>query len=292
MRQQVLAFLVLCVLVGLACNEAFARGRGGPGAGPGARAGGAGAAGIQGRAGGPNIAPRNGAGPAGGAAAAQGSRAGEFLRSNSGKASGQAAAWAQSRPPAFSPAWYAQHPTAWRATHPHADAVAVATAAGLATWLAIPAVGAVSTTTVVESAPATQPAAESPGTTDQSGSMANTLAQSGAADAKAAGEWLPLGVFALQPTGSADATRMLQLSVNRDGLLRGDHFDVLSEETQAIKGAIDKTTQRVAWTIGKGGRVVFQSTLADLTQPEGAATAFFPDGKSSAWQLKQTAAPK
>ena len=279
MRLQVLAFIVSCVLIGLVCNDAFARGRGGPGGGPGARAGGPARAG-----GGPNIGPRDAAGPAPRAGAAQGNRASEFLN-KSNRTTGQAAAWAQSRPTAFSPAWYAQHPQAWHATHPYAGAVAVVTTAGLATWLAIPAVAAPTTTTVAETTPSTETAAEP-------GSTANTLAQSGATDDRAADEWLPLGVFALQPTGSTDATRMLQLSVNRDGLLRGDHFDVLSEETQALKGAIDKSTQRVAWTIGKDGRVVFQSTLADLTKPEGAVTAFFPDGKSTAWQLKQTAPPK
>ena len=35
----------------------------------------------------------------------------------------------------FTAEWYADHPAAWQYTHPHADAWAVASAAGVAAWL-------------------------------------------------------------------------------------------------------------------------------------------------------------
>ena len=39
----------------------------------------------------------------------------------------------------FTPAWYANHSTAWQYSHPHADAWAVASIGTVAVWLGIPA---------------------------------------------------------------------------------------------------------------------------------------------------------
>jgi hypothetical protein len=65
--------------------------------------------------------------------------------------------WTSTHPEPFTPAWYVDHPGAWHATHPHADAAAVAAVGGLAAWIAVPSV-ATATTTVVEQTVVESPA--------------------------------------------------------------------------------------------------------------------------------------
>ncbi|MHB8901040.1 MAG: hypothetical protein ACYC6Y_20010, partial [Thermoguttaceae bacterium] len=148
-------------------------------------------------------------------------------------------------PAPFSPAWYAQHPKAWQATHPYAGEAAVAvTAVSLASFMAIQSTVVSGGTTVVETS---QP------TPDQLQAAAD-LAQAGAATVDPAGEWMAVGVFALRPMDATTATRTIQLNVNRQGVLRGTHYDLLTEETADIAGAVDRNTTRVSWRIGENGR--------------------------------------
>jgi hypothetical protein len=194
--------------------------------------------------------------------------------------------WANPAHQPFTPAWYANHPNAWKATHPHADAVLAAGAIGVATWLAVPYPVAVSGTTTVVSGDTSAVSTTQPTPTtslDPAASAAN-LAQLGAADPDDKAQWMDLGSLALKASGEAKATRIVQLSVNRDGLLRGSHYDLLSDQVQTIEGAIDKQTLRAAWKIGHNGKVVFQAPVDELTKPEGNVTAFFPDGSHGTWR--------
>ena len=64
---------------------------------------------------------------------------------------------------------------------------------------------------------------------------------------------------------------------------------MISDDAHDIRGAVDKKDFRVAWTIGKNGKVQFQAPLDELTKPEGTVTAFFPDGRSAPWQINALA---
>ena len=180
-------------------------------------------------------------------------------------------------PEPFSPAWYVEHPSAWQITHPHAGEAAVAvTAIGLASFMAMQtAVVSTGTTTVVYASEATP---------EQTQAAAN-LAQSGAAPVDAGGNWMAVGVFAFQPIDAPNATRILDLAVNPQGMLRGTHYDLLSEATANITGAVDRNTGKVSWRIGDTGRVVFESDLNQLTQGQGQVRIHFPDGQSGQWNV-------
>ena len=180
----------------------------------------------------------------------------------------------------FSPAWYAQHPNAWKITHPYAgEAIAAVTAVGLATFMAIEsaAVSGGGGTTVVYGSEATA---------EQSQTAAE-LAQAGEAAPDPDGQWMPIGVFAFRPTDAPNATRMIHLAVNPQGTLRGAHYDLLSEETADIVGAVDRNTTQVSWRIGDSGHVIFESDLAQLTQPQGQVRVHFPDGQTGHWAVTQ-----
>ncbi len=179
----------------------------------------------------------------------------------------------------FSAAWYAQHPSAWQITHPYAGGVLVATTAvGLARFLAIEPVvvstGGTTETDDYDAEPTPEEAAE-----------AAELARTGNVAVAEDVPWMPVGVFAFRPADYPQATRMIHLAVSPDGTLRGSHYDLISEDTANLIGAVDKSDGRVSWTMGTGGNVVFESTLADLTGQQGRVVVHFPDGQSGQWTL-------
>jgi len=186
--------------------------------------------------------------------------------------------WIDSANKPFTAAWYLNHPNAWQFTHPHADAAAVATAAAVGIWLATPYVGTATGTGSMTTVAA--PAGET--TTEQS-TAADPL-QPDVDEAANGGEWMSIGVFALKPAGQTEATRVIQLAVDRGGTVRGSHYDLISDAVQDIRGAIDKQDYRMAWTIGHKGNVAFEVPLDELAKPEGEVKVHFPGGKTASWQ--------
>lgn len=190
----------------------------------------------------------------------------------------------------FSPAWYAAHPAAWQLTHPYADEVVAATAASLGTFLGAVAADAATSDTVVVEASA-QPAS-SEDTANQTAAQNSTPAAAPAAVQPADDtEWLNVGVFALAPAGQTDATRIVHLAVSKEGALRGNHYDLLSDDATAIIGSIDKKTLKAAWTIGDKGPAIFETPLADLQKAKLPVQVRFADGKTGTWQLTKAARP-
>ena len=210
-----------------------------------------------------------------------------------------------SRNEPFSAAWYADHPRAWQYAHPHADAWAVATLAATTAWLGVGAVypgtyvGTESYYTSDGTVADTDDnyAGETSGSqvqddeqvadeaVDAENKTAAQLAAEGAVDVPDDAEFLPLGVFALAPVEQEQATSVVQLAVTHDGILRGSYVDLLSDQEQTIVGAVDRVSQRVAWTLGKNGPVVFETSLETLTQTEGPVVLQFADGRQQEYTL-------
>jgi hypothetical protein len=83
-------------------------------------------------------------------------------------------------------------------------------------------------------------------------------------------EWLPMGTFALLPPNDDDNTssRTLQLAVNKEGGVSGVLFDLSTDATTPIHGSVDRSTQRVAFTLGADSTVVAETGLYNLTKNE------------------------
>ena len=62
--------------------------------------------------------------------------------------------------------------------------------------------------------------------------------------------WQPLGVFAMVGEGETKSTNIFQLAVNKDGVIRGNYYNALTDTTEPVYGSVDKKTQRAAWTVG------------------------------------------
>ena len=298
--------LALAVVLGISANDSHARG-GGHGGGGGERGGFCGESRGGEERGGENFrSSGNSFENAGGNRAA----AQRVETRHPGNVTGQAGRdlsqakgnFANKNKP-FSPAWYANHPKAWQYTHPNANVWAAATFGGAATWLGLSALGSgsgvagddgtVYTSDADDSGDDETDDSQENGSqatdesedSDDSAELAEELAHAGAVDLPADTTFLPLGVYSLVAASHEDASALVQLSVSKDGVLRGSYYDLVSDEGQKIQGAVDKKTQRVAWTIGANGRVVFESSLSDLTQATGPVSLYFENGQTREWNL-------
>jgi hypothetical protein len=165
----------------------------------------------------------------------------------------------------FTTAWYAEHPSAWRYTHPHADAWAVATIGTVAAWLGIPVA--------------------QPATTASGEDVFTSESVAPPAIVPDVGDYLPLGVFALAPHGAHDASAFVQLAISKSGELRGTYFDVVTGEEQPLQGQFDKQTQLATFKLESPRSAEFEISLVSLTRPEGNARLRFADGQTRDWSV-------
>jgi hypothetical protein len=83
-------------------------------------------------------------------------------------------------------------------------------------------------------------------------------------------EWLPLGAFAVTREGVADSQAMLELAVNKQGVIAGTYYNEATGVSRPLKGTVDRNTQRVAigFADGKNQDVVFETGIENLTRDE------------------------
>jgi hypothetical protein len=178
-----------------------------------------------------------------------------------------AAAAAHPEHVAFTPGWYAAHPQAWRPAEQPIDWWQVPETATIVDWLGEqvrPAAGTAADATAVTAA-----GGESVGADGLRSVLVLPAGHANqAAPAAAAGEWLPLGVFAVVPRGVAaeQATQYQQLLVDRSGVIRGNLYDDVSGTVQPIEGTIDRTALTASWAV-KGSGSKFTLPVGALATP-------------------------
>lgn len=174
---------------------------------------------------------------------------------------------------AFNPAWYTAHPGCWAAAGWAAGAAwnaasyaTVADYCGLAAS-AMPDYDYGSTVVIQDNNIYMN--GSDTGTVQQYAEQATNIATQGqTATAAPTDDWKPLGVYALVQGDAKTSNNIFQLAVNKDGIIRGNYYDGLLDSTTEVYGAIDKQTQRAAWTIGKKKDRVFDAGVYNLTQPQ------------------------
>jgi hypothetical protein len=92
-------------------------------------------------------------------------------------------------------------------------------------------------------------------------------------------DWLPLGVFSVvKEKGQSDSDKVLQLALNKQGVVRGALYEKLTGKETTITGAVDKKSQRVAVAFEGNNAVVAEMGLYNLTENEVPALVHFgPD---------------
>ena len=82
-----------------------------------------------------------------------------------------------------------------------------------------------------------------------------------------------------------DSNDLFQLAVNKAGTIRGNFYNVLSNTTLPVYGAVDKNTQRAAWTVGDQKEPIYEAGFANLTKGETTMMVHFSKNKSQQWNL-------
>jgi len=79
-------------------------------------------------------------------------------------------------------------------------------------------------------------------------------------------EWLPLGVYAVTSGEQTKTDKVLQLAVNKEGVIRGNFHDQVLDQVVQVEGSVDKATQRVALRPSGKPAPVVEAGLWNLTQ--------------------------
>ncbi len=187
----------------------------------------------------------------------------------------------------FTPTWYANHANVWGAAALGASAWAPASWSSASDWVGCdsePEAYDYGTTVLyqggnvyVEGQPA--------GSEAQYYDQASSLAASGDANQDDDANWLPLGVFGMVQDQQTDPTMIFQLAVNRQGVIRGNCYNTVTDTTLPVHGAVDKKTQRAAWTIGDNKSTVIDTGLANLTKDQAPALMHFGKERTQEWLL-------
>ena len=112
------------------------------------------------------------------------------------------------------------------------------------------------------------------------------------AEAEAA-EWMPLGTFAVSTDAKdLEPSRVIQLAVNKQGIVSGTLYNYSTEQAQSVLGQVDKDTQRVAFRIGDNENIVVETGLYNLTQQECPVLVHFGTDKVEDWLLVRLEDPE
>jgi hypothetical protein len=189
----------------------------------------------------------------------------------------------------FTNNWYTAHPGAWRAAAWNRAAfwtpAAWSTVATTCGYVGDPIVYDYGSSVVYEGDQVYYegvPIATAEEYTTQATQLADT-GQAAKVDDKE--EWVSLGVFGMVQGDEKDANTLFQLAVNKDGVIRGNYYDALTDTTLPVYGSVDRKTQRAAWTVGDRKGTVYETGLGNLTQAETALLVHFGKDRTQQWTL-------
>jgi hypothetical protein len=108
-----------------------------------------------------------------------------------------------------------------------------------------------------------------------------------------ADEWKPLGTFSVAINEDEEnPPRVIQLAINKDGLISGTIHNRSSDKTYTVQGRVDKETQRVAFTIGNDPNIVLESGLYNLTLDETPVLVHFGENKTATYLFARLTEPE
>jgi hypothetical protein len=179
----------------------------------------------------------------------------------------------------FTPGWYQVHTAAWQPARWRVASIWVAPP-----WQSLARFCAVSTpavqydygsTAVIEKGQVYLEG-EQVASVAEYADQAQAVADSGRkAEPDEEEEWQPLGVFGLIRGQEQEPQAVVQLAVNKDGVLRGNYHDALTDSDLPVYGAVDRKTQRVAWSVGNKKTVVMEAGLRNLTMEQTTALVHY-----------------
>lgn len=105
---------------------------------------------------------------------------------------------------------------------------------------------------------------------------------------------MPLGVFALTQVGSTNSNMVLQLAVDKQGIIKGTYYNSSTETTRPLKGSVDRKTQRAAWSFsdGKDTNIIMETGIYNLTLDQTEALVHFGQDKTQRWLMVRMEQPQ
>lgn len=97
--------------------------------------------------------------------------------------------------------------------------------------------------------------------------------------------WVSLGVFEAIPPGQKSSHMLMQLAVNKDGIIRGNYYDTNDRNVQLIEGSIDKNMARSVWVVTDRAGILFDTSVYNLTRREAAILVHAGKDKKERWVL-------
>ncbi len=91
-----------------------------------------------------------------------------------------------------------------------------------------------------------------------------------------------LGVFAAVPPVDKPVETLLFITLNASGTVSGQQYDFTTDSMTPLRGALERSSQRVAWQVGDD---FFEAGLTNLTEDVSRALFFRADGWTQSWIL-------
>jgi uncharacterized protein (TIGR03000 family) len=98
-------------------------------------------------------------------------------------------------------------------------------------------------------------------------------------------QWQPLGVFSLVQNEQADTSAVFQLAVDKNGIIRGNYTNVLTNTTLPVRGAVDRRAQRASWIVGDQKDTVYDTGIYNLTKDESPLLVHYGKDRTQQWLL-------
>ena len=92
--------------------------------------------------------------------------------------------------------------------------------------------------------------------------------------------------------GEEKSTNIFQLAINKDGVIRGEYYNALTDTTEPVYGSVDKKTQRAAWTVADRKSPVYEAGIANLTKDETTMLVHFSKEKAQQFTLVRIQQPE
>jgi hypothetical protein len=196
----------------------------------------------------------------------------------------------------FNAGWYTAHPGAWRAAAWTASAcwawASYATIASFCSYPATPVVYDYGTTVVYEDNRVYYNG-EPVATAEEYAAQAAEVAVAGqAVQPTDKEEWQSLGVFAMVQGEEKEANDIFQIAINKDGVIRGNYYNALTDTTVPIYGSVDRKTQRAAWIVGDKKETVYETGMGNLSEPETSILVHFGKDRTQQWTLVRLEPPQ
>lgn len=99
------------------------------------------------------------------------------------------------------------------------------------------------------------------------------------------GSWTPLGVFAMVRGEETTSDNIFQIAVNKQGLLRGNYYNALTDTATPLTGSVEKKSQRAAWTVGDHKTPVYEAGIVNLTTDNTTMMVHYSQEKSQQFNL-------